>query len=84
MVNKHKLNDRYIRDLKPQSKPYLIWDVEQDGLAVQIQPTGHKSFKVIYNLKGRTRWYLLAKANAIKVAQARTRQKKPDVSSRPE
>ena len=36
-ANKHrvKLNDRFIGDLQPRSKPFLIFDSEQVGLAVQ-------------------------------------------------
>jgi hypothetical protein len=47
--NKHRLNDRYIGDLLPKEKPFLVWDTIQRGLVVQVQPSGNRSFKVIYN-----------------------------------
>ena len=70
--NKHRLNDRFIGDLQPKEKPFLIWDTIQRGLVVQVQPSGTRSFKVIYTRRGVSRWYYLASANAIDVAQART------------
>jgi integrase len=69
--NKHRLNDRFVIDLQPRAGPYLVWDTLQYGLAVQVQPTGHKAFKCIYSRRGKSRWYHLADATAINVAQAR-------------
>jgi hypothetical protein len=50
----------------------LVWDTLQRGLAVQVQPSGNRSFYTIYSRNGRSRWYHLADATAITVAQART------------
>ena len=36
-----------------------------------MQPTGHKTWKVIYSLHGRPRWYSLGAADAIGLADAR-------------
>jgi hypothetical protein len=47
LPNKARLNDRFIGDLKPQPKPFLVWDTKQNGLAIQVQTTGHKAFKAI-------------------------------------
>jgi integrase len=69
--NKHRLNDLFVSRLQHRSRPYLVWDLVQYGLAVQVQPTDHKAFKVIYSRNGRVRWYHLANATAITVAQAR-------------
>jgi len=69
--NKHRLNDRLVSDLQPRSKAFLVWDTVQPGLVVQVQPTGHRSFIVVYNRHGRTRWYHLGNALAIRVAEAR-------------
>ena len=70
--NKHRLNDLFISRLQPKDAgPYLVWDTVQHGLAIQTQPTGHKSFKVIYSRSGRSRWYHLSNAAAIKVKAAR-------------
>src|SRR6266478_2231784 len=69
--NKHRLNDRLVSDLQPRSKAFLVWDTVQLGLVVQVQPTGHRSFIVVYNRHGRTRRYHLSNALAIRVAEAR-------------
>ena len=46
---KTKLNDLYIKRLKPDGeRPYLVWDTYQRGLAIQVQPTGTKAWKCIY------------------------------------
>ena len=69
---KHLLNDRFVGDLAPEADgAYLVWDVKQFGLAVQVLPTGHRSYKCIYSHRGRVRWYHLANASAINVADAR-------------
>jgi integrase len=70
--NKHRLNDLFIGRLQPRtSGPYLVWDILQRGLAVQVQPTGHRAYKCIYTRRGRSRWYHIADAAAIDVASAR-------------
>jgi hypothetical protein len=71
-ARKHRLNDRYVRDLKPEADgAYLVWDVVQYGLAIQVQPTGYRAFKLIYACRGRSRWLHIANANAIDVEDAR-------------
>jgi CspA family cold shock protein len=70
-ANKYRLNDLYVSRLRPRKRAYLVWDLVQYGLAVQVQPTEHKAFKVIYSRAGRSRWYHLANAAAIDVAAAR-------------
>lgn len=49
----------------------MVWDTYQRGLAIQIQPTGHKSWKYIYSVNGRPRWYTLGNADAIGLSEAR-------------
>ena len=69
---KYLLNDRYVGNLKPETDgAYLVWDVKQYGLAVRVQPSGHRSYKCIYSRRGRVRWYHLADGSAIDVGQAR-------------
>ena len=68
---KRKLNDLIIKKLVPQDRPFLVWDSYQRGLAVSVQPTGHKTWKVIYPFGGRPRWYSLGSADAIGLADAR-------------
>ncbi len=69
--NKRKLNDLIVRRLKPQPGAYLVWDLQQRGLAINIHPTGRKTFKCIYSRQGRSRWYNLGAADAIGLADAR-------------
>jgi integrase len=69
--NKIRLNDLAIKKLKPQAKPFLIWDTLQRGLAIRVEPTGYRSFKCIYSRHGRPRWYSIGPADAIGLADAR-------------
>ena len=54
---KAKLSDRLVAGLKPQARPYLVWDTGQPRLVLLIQPSGHRAFKFIYSRQGRNRWY---------------------------
>ena len=69
--NKIRLNDLAIKRLKPQARPFLVWDTLQRGLAVRVEPTGYISFKCIYSRHGRPRWYSIGPADAIGLADAR-------------
>ena len=60
-----------VAKLRPQARPYLVWDVLQRGLVLQVQPTGHRSYKVIYRFHHRPRWYHIGAADAIGLADAR-------------
>lgn len=57
--------------VRERDRTFLVWDSRQHGLALQIQPTGHKAWKVIYSHRGRPRWYHLGNADAINVSGAR-------------
>src|SRR5258706_6237740 len=69
--NKRKLTDIFIKKLKPQARPFLVWDGQQRGLALRVEPTGHKAWKCIYKFHGRPRWYHIAAADAVGLADAR-------------
>jgi integrase len=69
---KRKLTEILIRRHRPQAKAYLIWDTKQHGLALRIQPTGHRSYVCIYYYHGRPRWLHLGRADAIGLREART------------
>ena len=61
-----------IKNLKPQEgRPYLCWDTKQHGLVVQVQPSGVKSWKVIYSRNSRPRWYHIGRVDAIGLSDAR-------------
>jgi integrase len=70
--NKRKLTDTLVRNLLPDAKPYLVWDLRTPGLAVAVHPTGTKTWKVIYPFRGRSRWYTIpGKVGAIDLEAAR-------------
>ena len=69
--NKRKLNDLAVKRLKPAPSPFTVWDTQQRGLAVVVQPTGHKAWKAVYSRHGRPRWYHIGNADSIGLADAR-------------
>jgi integrase len=52
-------------------EPGLFWDTEQKGLALRVEPSGHRSYKTIYSFHGRPRWYTIGDAKAIDLSVAR-------------
>jgi integrase len=71
LPNKKRLSNFLVTRLRPKPTAFLIWDTIQRGLVIQIRPTGHKSWYVIYTHNKRSRWYKIADAGAIKLAEAR-------------
>ena len=68
---KQKFSDGFIKRLKPQAeRAYAVWDTRQPGLAVVVQPSGHRAFKFVYSFRSRPRWYHIGNA-VIPVADAR-------------
>jgi len=68
---KRKLTQLLVKRQRPAARAYLIWDTKLPGLALQIQPSGTRTFKVIYSYHGRPRWLHLGNANSIGLAAAR-------------
>jgi integrase len=60
-----------VAKLPPAAKPYLIWDTCQRGLALAVQPSGYRSYKLIYRHHNRPRWLTIGAADAISLADAR-------------
>jgi hypothetical protein len=50
--NKRKLTALYLQKLKPQARAYLVWDAHQRGLALRVEPTGYRAWKVVYPQRG--------------------------------
>jgi integrase len=69
---KRRLTELSVRKLKPKATTYLIWDTLQRGLAIRVQPTGARAWKVIYSRHGRPRWLHIGDVGAIGLADART------------
>jgi hypothetical protein len=49
----------------------LVWDTHQRGLALQIQPSGYRAYKLIYRFHNRPRWFHIGAADAIALPDAR-------------
>jgi integrase len=69
--DKRKLNSLLLERLQPKDRPYLIWDIKSPGLAIQVQPSGHRAWKYIYSRHGRPRWYSIGRVDKIGLADAR-------------
>ena len=69
--NYQRLTERFVATVKPSPKRVLHWDTIQKGLALQVQPTGHKSYKLVYKHNGRSRWFTIGDAKAITIGTAR-------------
>lgn len=69
--NRRKFNDLLLKRLKPRASTFRMWDTQQRGLLVQVQPSGNKIWKVVYHFGGRARWYTIGPTNAIALADAR-------------
>jgi integrase len=71
LANKRVLTELLLQRLRPRAQRFLVWDSKQNGLALQIRPNGLRAWKVIYNVRGRTRWFHLGAGNAIGLKEAR-------------
>lgn len=53
MVTKRvRLSDKRIKALRPSERRYDVWDSEAPGLIVQVQTTGHLSYKLCRRMPG--------------------------------
>jgi integrase len=71
-ASKRRFTELFIKKLKPEATPYLVWDTLQRGLAIRVQPSGSRAWKCIYSYHGRPRWLHIGDAGAIGLADART------------
>src|SRR5271157_190083 len=69
--NRRNLSEIFVRKLKPQEQAFCVWDSRQRGLALLVQPTGHKAWKCVYSRNGFPRWLHIGDAAAIGLADAR-------------
>jgi integrase len=69
---KLRLTELKVRKARTGNTASIIWDEVQRGLALRLQPTGGKSWYVVYSRQGRPRWLRLGHADAIGLADART------------
>ena len=78
-VRKQTLDELTVQRLPPEPKAFLVWDRKQHGLALSVQPTGQKAYKVVYSFHGRPRWYHLGVVGKIGLADARKLARKIQV-----
>jgi integrase len=71
--NKRRLSEAFIKTVREDPDRVVVyWDTLQRGLALSVQPSGHRAWKCVYSLRGRgARWYHLGDARAIALADAR-------------
>src|SRR4029077_15368982 len=71
-ANKRRLTDAFVRTVRGDpDRVILYWDTLQYGLALSVQPTGHRSWKCVYTAKRSPRWIHLGNARAIPLVDAR-------------
>jgi integrase len=66
-----KITPAMLRDLSPKDKPFEVFDTETKGLVLRVEPTGSKSYFLVYHLDGRKRRYRIGDAKTITPRQAR-------------
>src|SRR5262245_42677304 len=70
--NRRRLSEAFVKAIRSDSeRVVLYWDTLQRGLALSVQPSGHRAWKCIYSIRGRSRWYHLGDARAITLSDAR-------------
>src|SRR5215472_11255518 len=71
--NRRRLSEAFAKTLRGDSTGVVVyWDTLQRGLALAVQPSGHRAYKCVYTIRGRgARWYHLGNARAISLADAR-------------
>ena len=71
--NKRRLSEAFLKTVKGDPDRVVVyWDTIQRGLALSVQPSGHRAWKCVYAIRGRgSRWYHLGGARAIGLADAR-------------
>src|SRR5215831_18831621 len=71
--NRRRLSEAFAKTVRSDSARVVVyWDTLQRGLALSVQPSGHRAWKCVYTIRGRgARWYHLGDARAIALADAR-------------
>ena len=66
---KAKITQKLINSLQPQEKHYRVFDTDQPGLFIRVQPSGHMAYMVSW---ARNRERSLGRVGTLTLAQART------------
>ena len=67
------LTERRIRDAKPRSSPYFLWDAKVTGLGCKINPAGSKTYVIVYRTGSRQRRASIGRPSELSLAEARIR-----------
>src|SRR5262245_63657828 len=72
-ANRRKLSDAFVKIVRGEPDRIVVyWDTLQRGLALRVQPSGHRAWKCVYTIRGRgPRWYSIGNAGAITLTDAR-------------
>jgi integrase len=68
---KQRITQLTVTKTSKPAKAFLVWDTKAPNLALRTQPTGFKSWTVIYPYHGRSRWLTLGPAATIPLEEAR-------------
>jgi hypothetical protein len=59
-------------EARPRDRVVVYWNTLQRGLALAVQPSGHRAWKCVYTIRRRgPRWYHLGNTRALSLADAR-------------
>lgn len=64
-----------VKRAKPKDKPYELRDAKQAGLLLRVQPSGVKSWVVVYTVNGRKTRKTLGDTSKVTLGRARTKAK---------
>jgi integrase len=70
-TRRKRLTEFDVRRTRPEATSFQIWDTDVKGLCVRVQPTGQRSFFVVYTRGGRPRWYHVGDTARIGLSDAR-------------
>src|SRR5215831_9283094 len=55
--NKRCLTELFVRKVQPEALAFNVWDAKERGLVLRVHPSGARSFKAVYSVGGRARWF---------------------------
>lgn len=65
------LTERIIRDARPESKPWFLWDAQVTGLGCKVAASGRKTFVLFYRVGGRKHLATLGRCSDMALRDAR-------------
>jgi len=68
-----KLNFSFVEALKPQEKRFDVYDTQQHGLCLRVEPSGRKTWSVVFKWEGRMERYTIGLYPDVTLADARTK-----------